>query len=76
MASGAVSVTLGAGEAGAGVGIVAIVASSLSIRSRSPGLRLAVLVRRTAVAPAAEAWLRVVFAVAPREGLPALSTAR
>ena len=80
LASGAASVTLGAGAAGAGVTIVAIVAVSwpapVSISSESPTPRLAVLARRTPVAPAAEAAPKVVFAVAPREKLPELSTAR
>ena len=79
-ASGAVSVTFGAGAGGAGVTIVAIVAVSCAapvpMTSSSPALRPVVLCSRIAVAPAAAAWLSVVFVVAPREMLPELSIAR
>jgi hypothetical protein len=80
LASGAFSVTFGAGAGGAGVTIVSIVAVSCAapvpMSSSSPGLRPVVLCSRIAVAPAAAAWLSVVFVVAPREMLPELSIAR
>ena len=78
-ASGAVSVTLGAGDGGSGRHDRRDRRHLLGARidqSRSPALRPVVLVSRTAVAPAAAAWLRVVFVVAPREKFPELSTAR
>jgi hypothetical protein len=60
--------------------MVAIVAASwpapVSIQIVSPTVRLAVLVSRTPVAPAADAWFKVVPLAVPREKLLELSTAR
>ena len=67
---------MGAGEGGFGVTMLAIVKVSVPITRMSPAERPVVLESRIAVAPAAAAWFRVVFVVAPRERFPDVSTAR
>ena len=78
--SGEARLTFGAGDGGAGVTSDAIfTVSALSpvlMTSSSPAARPFVLASRTAVAPAAAAWLSVVLAATPRAVLPAASVAR
>jgi hypothetical protein len=78
--SGADRTTLELGDGGAGVGMLEMVAVSwmapVSITRTSPTARPVMLVRRIAVAPAADGWARVVFVTTPMETLPDVSMAR